>query len=263
MFGLSHSTVEVWSAGDVLLRKLLSVSRGPGIFLNNISSFDFHWWRAQPQMSKTSYTISQLAHNQIISLSIQRKTFRAKNIFFHLSTTFCFYLILYNSNDCIAANDPTSSNVWIASNDSTSLNDWIASNDSTSSNDWIASKDQIGSSDLTVSDDPMISNNIYFLKQQNLTCNHQQKWPNQCKWLNCLRWSNPLKWPNKLNFLKWSKRLKWLNCLCVNTLRKCSAVVLSKTTKSYRKTMQAVHKCFHRARKQETNNTSSLLNHGR
>ena len=43
MFGLSHSTVEVWSAGDVLLRKLLSVSHGPEIFLNNISSFDFHW----------------------------------------------------------------------------------------------------------------------------------------------------------------------------------------------------------------------------
>ena len=63
----------------------------------------------------------------------------------------------------------------------------------------------------------MISNNIYFLKQQNLTCSHQQKWPNQCKWLNCLRWSNPLKWPNKLNFLKWSKRLKWLNCLCVRS----------------------------------------------
>ena len=95
MFGLSHSTVEVWSAGDVLLRKLLSVSHGPGIFLNNISPFDFHWWRAQPQMSRTSYTISQLAHNQIISLSIQRKTFQAKNIFFHLSTTFRFYITLY------------------------------------------------------------------------------------------------------------------------------------------------------------------------
>ena len=26
--------------------------------------------------------------------------------------------------------------------------------------------------------------------------------------------------------------------------------------------MQAVHKCFHRAGKQETNNTSSFLNHG-
>ena len=143
----------------------------------------------------------------------------SKKHFFSPFNNFSFlhYLILYNSNDCIASNDPTSSNVWIASNDSTSSNDWIASNDSTSSNDWIASKDQIGSSDLTVSDDPMISNNIYFLKQQNLTCSHQQKWPNQCKWLNCLRWSNPLKWPNKLNFFKWSKRLKWLNCLCVRS----------------------------------------------
>ena len=46
-------------------------------------------------MSRTSYTISQLAHNQIISSSIQRKTFQAKNIFFHLSTTFRFYITLY------------------------------------------------------------------------------------------------------------------------------------------------------------------------
>ena len=46
-------------------------------------------------MSRASYTISQLAHHQKISLSIQRKTFQAKNIFFHFSTTFCFYFSLY------------------------------------------------------------------------------------------------------------------------------------------------------------------------
>ena len=47
-------------------------------------------------MSRASYTISQLAHHQKISLSIQRKTFQAKNFFFfHFSTTFCFYFSLY------------------------------------------------------------------------------------------------------------------------------------------------------------------------
>ena len=46
-------------------------------------------------MSRASYTISQLAHHQKISLSIQRKTFQAKNIFFHFSTTFFFYISLY------------------------------------------------------------------------------------------------------------------------------------------------------------------------
>ena len=104
--------------------------------------------------------------------------------------------------------------------------------DPTSLNDWIASKDQIGSSDLTVSADPIIWNNIYFLKQQNLTCGYQQKWPNQCKWPNCLKWSNPLKWPNKLNFLKWSKRLKWLNCLCVNIHSENAALFFQKLQKA-------------------------------